>query len=191
MPVQEQYREANDRVRVPEELLRRTEAAVRQEEKKRKIYVFRRYAAVAAAACLCLVCIGVWSFSVRDRIIVQDVEISADEFSAGMNLGGHDLAGDEEAIRDITAGDGETEEQDGQKENTQNTDIRVEQYDSADEVPGEMWALRPSRINRQQVYIGRAGDTWYAAFEKDGVYWFAETGSMTEEELTEYLKNIL
>ena len=89
MPVQEQYREANDRIRVPEELLRRTEAAVRQEEKKRKIYVFRRYAAVAAAACLCLVCIGVWSFSVRDRIIVQDVEISADEFSAGMNLGHH------------------------------------------------------------------------------------------------------
>ena len=189
--MQEQYREANDRVRVPEELLRQTEAAVRQEEKKRKIYVFRRYAAVAAAACLCLVCIGVWNFSVRDRIIVQDVEISADEFSAGMNLGGHDLAGDEEAIRDITAGEGETEEQDGQKENTQNMDIRVEQYDSADEVPGEMWALRPSRINRQQVYIGRLGDTWYAAFEKDGVYWFAETGSMTEEELTEYLKNIL
>ena len=124
--MQEQYREANDRVRVPEELLRRTEAAVRQEEKKRKIYVFRRYAAVAAAACLCLVCFGVWSFSVRDRIIVQDVEISQDEFSAGMNLGGNGIAGDEEAIRDITAGDGETEEQDGQKENTQNTDIRVE-----------------------------------------------------------------
>ena len=54
-----------------------------------------------------------------------------------------------------------------------------------------MWELQPSRINRQQVYIGRSGDTWYAVFEKDGVYWFAETGSMTEEELAEYLKNIL
>lgn len=191
MPVQEQYREANDRVRVPEELLRRTEAAVRQEEKKRKIYVFRRYAAVAAAACLCLVCFGVLSFSVRDRIIVQDVEISQDEFSAGMNLGGNGIAGDDEAIRDISAGDGETEEQDGQKENTQNTNIRVEKYDSADEVPGEMWELQPSRINRQQVYIGRSGDTWYAVFEKDGVYWFAEADNTTEEELAEYLKNIL
>lgn len=189
--MQEQYREANDRVRVPEELLRRTEAAVRQEEKKRKIYVFRRYAAVAAAACLCLVCFGVLSFSVRDRIIVQDVEISQDEFSAGMNLGGNGIAGDDEAIRDISAGDGETEEQDGQKENTQNTNIRVEKYDSADEVPGEMWELQPSRINRQQVYIGRSGDIWYAAFEKDGVYWFAEADNTTEEELAEYLKNIL
>ena len=189
MPVQEQYREANDRVRVPEELLRRTEAAVRQEEKKRKIYVFRRYAAVAAAACLCLVCIGVWSFSVRDRIIVQDVEISQDEFSAGMNLGGNGIAGDDEAIRDISAE--ETEDPDVQKENTQNTDVRVEKYDSADEVPGEMWELQPSRINRQQVYIGRSGDTWYAAFEKDGVYWFAEADNTTEEELAEYLKNIL
>ena len=146
---------------------------------------------MAAAACLCLVCFGVLSFSVRDRIIVQDVEISQDEFSAGMNLGGNGIAGDDEAIRDISAGDGETEEQDGQKENTQNTDIRVEKYDSADEVPGEMWELQPSRINRQQVYIGRSGDIWYAAFEKDGVYWFAEADNTTEEELAEYLKNIL
>ena len=174
-----------------EELLRRTVAAAGGKETNRNIFVFGRYAVVAPAACLCLVCFGVWSFSVRDRIIVQDVEISQDEFSAGMNLGGNGIAGDDEAIRDISAGDGETEEQDGQKENTQNTDIRVEKYDSADEVPGEMWELQPSRINRQQVYIGRSGDTWYAAFEKDGVYWFAEADNTTEEELAEYLKNIL
>ena len=36
MPVQEQYREANDRVRVPEELLRRTEAAVSRKRRNGK-----------------------------------------------------------------------------------------------------------------------------------------------------------
>ena len=191
MAVQEQYREANDRIHAPEDLIRRTEAAVRQEKKRRKKYVFRRYAAVAAAACLCLVCFGIWNFSVRDRIIIQDVEISENEFSAGLNLGGHDVPGGEGEIQKIPAGDGESEYQDTEKENTGSLDVRVEKYDSADEVPEEMWELKPSRINRQEVYIGRADDTWYAAFEKDGAYWFAEADSTTEEELTEYLRNVL
>lgn len=190
MAVQEQYRKANDTIHAPEDLIRRTEAAVRQEEKRRKIYAFRRYAAVAAAACLCLVCFGVWNFSMRDRIIVQDVEISENEFSAGMNLGGHGAGGGTE-IQKIPAEGGESENQETQKDNTESMNVSVEKYDSADEVPEEMWELKPSRINRQEVYIGRSEDTWYAAFEKDGVYWFAEADSATEEELTEYLKNIL
>lgn len=191
MAVQEQYRKANDMIHAPEDLIRRTEAAVRQEKNRRKEYVFRRYAAVAAAACLCLVCFGIWNFSVRDRIIIQDVEISENEFSAGLNLGGHDVPGGEGEIQKIPAGDGESENQDTEKENTGSLDVRVEKYDSADEVPEEMWELKPSRINRQEVYIGRADDTWYAAFEKDGVYWFAEVDSKTEEELTAYLRNVL
>ena len=191
MAVQEQYRKANDMIHAPEDLIRRTEAAVRQEKKRRKKYVFRRYAAVAAAVCLCLVCFGIWNFPVRDRIIIQDVEISENEFSAGLNLGGHDVPGGEGEIQKIPAGDGETENQDTEKENTGSLDVRVEKYDSADEVPEEMWELKPSRINRQEVYIGRADDTWYAAFEKDGAYWFAEADSATEEELTEYLRNVL
>ena len=40
--MQEQYRKANDRIHAPEDLIRRTEAAVRLEEKRRKIYAFRR-----------------------------------------------------------------------------------------------------------------------------------------------------
>ena len=189
--MQEQYRKANDMIHAPEDLIRRTEAAVRQEKNRRKKYVFRRYAAVAAAACLCLVCFGIWNFSVRDRIIIQDVEISENEFSAGLNLGGHDVPGGEGEIQKIPAGDGESEYQDTEKENTGSLDVRVEKYDSADEVPEEMWELKPSRINRQEVYIGRSDDTWYAAFEKDGAYWFAEADSATEEELTEYLRNVL
>ena len=191
MAVQEQYRKANDRIHAPEDLVRRTEAAVRQEEKRQKIYAIRRYAAVAAAACLCLAGFGVWNFSVRDRIVVQDVEISENEFSAGLNLGGHDVPGGEGEIQKIPEGDGESENQDTEKENTGSLDVRVEKYDSADEVPEEMWELKPSRINRQEVYIGRSEDTWYAAFEKDGVYWFAEVDSKTEEEVTAYLRNVL
>ena len=167
--MQEQYREANDRVRVPEELLRRTEAAVRQEEKKRKIYVFRRYAAVAAAACLCLVCIGVWSFSVRDRIIVQEVEISRTEMSIGMNLGSHDAGSDREGSA-----------------------LYTKEYDLKDGVPAEMWELKPSRISGQEVYIGRSDDgTWHAAFEKDGTYIYATEKGVEEEEFTDHLKDIL
>lgn len=191
MAVQEQYREANDRIHAPEDLIRRTEVAVRQEKKRRKKYAFRRYAAVAAAACICLVCFGVWNFSVRDRIVVQDVEISENEFSAGLNLGGHGAPGGEGEIQKIPAEGGESENTDTQKDNTESMDVSVEKYDSADEIPEEMWELKPSRINRQEVYIGRSEDTWYAAFEKDGVYWFAEADSATEEELTEYLRNVL
>ena len=191
MAVQEQYRKANDMIHAPEDLIRRTEAAVRQEKNRRKKYVFRRYAAVAAAACLCLVCFGIWNFSVRDRIIIQDVEISENEFPAGLNLGGHDVPGGEGEIQKIPAEDGGSGNQDTERETTGSLDVRVEKYDSADEVPEEMWELKPSRINRQEVYIGRADDTWYAAFEKDGTYWFAEADSTTEEELTEYLRNVL
>lgn len=185
--MQEQYRKANDTIHAPEDLIRRTEAAVRQEEKRRKVYAFRRY---AAAACLCLVCFGVWNFSMRDRIIVQDVEISANEFSAGLNLGGHGAGGETE-IQKIPADGGGTESPDIREDSTETIDVSVEKYDSADEVPEEMWKLKPSRINRREVYIGRSEDTWYAAFEKDGVYWFAETDGATQEELTEYLKGIL
>ena len=103
----------------------------------------------------------------------------------------YDVLGGEGEIQKIPAGDGESENQDTEKENTGSLDVRVEKYDSADEVPEEMWELKPSRINRQEVYIGRSEDTWYAAFEKDGAYWFAEADSATEEELTEYLRNVL
>ena len=190
MAVQEQYRKANDRIHAPEDLVRRTEAAIRQEEKRQKIYAIRRYAA-AAAACLCLAGFGVWNFSVRDRIVVQDVEIGADEFKAQMNLGGHGASGGGAQIQKIPAEGGGSEDRDMQKENTKSPDVRIEKYDSKNEIPQEMWELEPSRINRREVYIGRSEDTWYAAFEKDGAYWFAEADSAAEEELTEYLKDIL
>ena len=145
--MQEQYRKANDMIHAPEDLIRRTEAAVRQEKKRRKKYVFRRYAAVAAAACLCLVCFGIWNFSVRDRIIIQDVEISENEFSAGLNLGGHDVPGGEGEIQKIPAGDGESENQDTEKENTGSLDVRVENM------------IQQMRFRRRCGSLSQAGST--------------------------------
>ena len=92
----------------------------------------------------------------RDRIVVQDVEISENEFSAGLNLGGHGAPGGEGEIQKIPAEGGESENTDTQKDNTESMDVSVEKYDSADEIPEEMWELKPSRINRQEVYIGRS-----------------------------------
>ena len=83
----EQYRKANDRIHVPEELMQRTKEAVRQEEKKQKIRTIQRYTALAA--CFCLICLGAWMVTRRDRIIVQDVQIARTEMEAGMNFGIH------------------------------------------------------------------------------------------------------
>ena len=53
----EQYRKANDRIHVPEELMRRTKEAVRQEEKDRKVRTIQRYIVLASVSGLvCLEC---------------------------------------------------------------------------------------------------------------------------------------
>lgn len=163
----EQYRKANDRIHVPEELMQRTKEAVRQEEKKQKVRTIQRY--IVLAACFCLVCLGVWRFTGRDQIIVQEVEIVRTEMSIGMNLGSHDTGSDREGSA-----------------------LHTEAYDSRDDVPAEMWELKPSRISGQEVYIGRSDDgTWHAAFEKDGTYIYATEIGIEEEEFTAHLKLIL
>lgn len=165
--MEEQYRKANDRIHVPEELMQRTRAAVRREEKKQKIRVIRRYTALAA--CFCLICLGAWMFMGRDQIIVQDVEIARTDMSVGMNLG----------IRDSDQ---------GSEERT----FYTETYDSKEEIPDEMWELRPSRVSGQEVYIGKSDDgVWHAAFEKDGAYIYATEKNAEEKEFTGHLKEIL
>ena len=163
----EQYRKANDRIHVPEELMQRTKEAVRQEEKKQKVRTIQRY--IVLAACFCLVCLGVWRFTGRDRIIVQEVEIARTEMSIGMNLGSHDAGSDREGSA-----------------------LYTKEYDLKDRVPAEMWELKPSRISGQEVYIGRSDDgTWHAAFEKDGTYIYATEKGIEEEEFAAHLKLIL
>lgn len=163
----EQYRKANDRIHVPEELMQRTKEAVRQEEKKQKIRTIQRYTVLAA--CFCLICLGAWMVTRQDWIIVQEVEIVRTEIEAGMNFGIH--GSDQE-----------------REESTFHTEI----YDSKGDVPEEMWQLRPSRVSGQKVYIGRTDDgVWHAAFEKDGTYIYATEDHAEEEDFTEHLKQIL
>ena len=163
----EQYRKANDRIHVPEELMQRTKEAVRQEEKKQKIRTIQRYTALAA--CLCLICLGAWMVMRRDRIIVQDVQIARTDMETGMNFGIH-----------------------GSDQKREDSTFHTEICESKEDVPEEMWQLRPSRISGQEVYIGRTDDgVWHAAFEKDGTYIYATEDHAEEKEFTEHLKEIL
>ena len=50
-------------------------------------------------------------------------------------MGSHDSGSDREAAR-----------------------CHTETYDSKEDVPSEMWELKPSRISGQEVYIGRSDD---------------------------------
>lgn len=166
--MREQYKEANDRIHVPGELMSRTIDAVRRQEKKRKITAIWKYA--AAAACFCLVCFGAWRFSARDQVLVQDVEISSADMSVGMNLGQHGANGSA----------GET------------SGVEITEYDSRDGIPKELWELEPSRLDGNQVYIGRDGNgVWHAAFEKDGKFCYVTGTDMGEKEFLDDLKNIL
>ena len=163
----EQYRKANDRIHVPEELMQRTKEAVRQEEKKQKVRTIQRY--IVLAACFCLVCLGVWRFTGRDRIIVQEVEIDRTEMSIGLNLGKHEV------------------EADGDK-----GVFQADVCETREEVPEELWELEPSRISGQEIYIGKTADgVWHAAFENDGEVWYATGEGMQEDEFTDRLKDIL
>ena len=147
-----------------------TEIVVMKEQSREPFFRNRKLiGGIAAAACFCLVCLGVWRFTGRDRIIVQEVEIARTEMSIGMNLGSHDAGSDREGSA-----------------------LYTKEYDLKDGVPAEMWELKPSRISGQEVYIGRSDDgTWHAAFEKDGTYIYATEKGVEEEEFTDHLKDIL
>lgn len=165
--MQEQYKKANDSIHVPEDLMQRTKDAVRHEEKKIKVRAIWRYTALAA--CFCLVCLGAWGFSTRDRIFVQDVEIDRTEMSLDLNFGKHEPGADGE--KDL---------------------FQAESYDTRAEVPEELWELKPSRVNGKEIYIGRTDDgSWHAVFEHEGKIWYATGEDMEENEFVDRLKDIL
>ena len=71
--------------------------------------------------------------------------------------------------------------------------IEARAFGVKEDVPSELWELEPSRLERQEVHIGRSENGgWYACFEKDGKFWYV-TGSedVRQEEFTAYLKKIL
>ena len=83
--MQEQYKNADDKIHAPQELLERTRKQIRAEETGAGRYVLLGYG--AAAACFCLVAIGAWQFTTRDKIYIEEVQIAAAEWTAGENFG--------------------------------------------------------------------------------------------------------
>lgn len=166
--MQEQYREINDQIHVSEELFQRTWEAVRKEERRRKIK--RLWVSVGAAACICLASLAVWGYTGRDQIHIQTVEFQQNEMSAGIFLG--------KADEDTNSGDER---------------IRTQVFESEKDVPEELLSLEPSRIDRQEIYIGRGEDgTWHACFEKGGEFWYVTGENQTgQQEFTDYLKKLL
>ena len=169
--MQEQYRQINDRIHVSEELFQRTREAVRKEERRQKIRRLRTvWISAAAAACICLAGLAVWEYTGRDQLHIETVEFQQNEMSAGLIFG---KAG---------AGSGSRDEA-----------IAARAFGVKEDGPSELWELEPSRLERQEVHIGRSENgCWYACFEKDGKFWYV-TGSedVRQEEFTAYLKKIL
>ena len=73
-------------------------------------------------------------------------------------------------------------------------DIQVEKYTEKDDenIPKELWKLKPGRVHGEKVYIGKTEDgILHAVFEKDGKIWYVTEEKGDKENLTEYLKKTL
>ena len=152
-----------------EELVNRTVKAAEREERRRKIIGLWKYTAIAA--CFCFVCLGIWGAAFKDKIVIQDVTFASSEMEIGLNLGKKDIS--------------ETREWE---------DIQVEKYTEKDDenIPKELWKLKPGRVHGEKVYIGKTEDgILHAVFEKDGKIWYVTEEKGDKENLTEYLKKTL
>ncbi len=168
--MQEQYRKANDKIHAPQELLNATRQQMKAEKKRRRTARFIRYG--AAAACFCLVAFGIWKYTGRDRIYIEEVQLSRQEWTIGKNLGNADVSADgrDKESDSFTLHSGETKET----------------------APEEIWDLQASTVKRTKVYIGKTGDeTWAAAYEKEGIYYYLEGTDISEDEFLNYLRNNL
>ena len=171
--MQEQYKNANDKIHAPQELLERTRTQIRAEKNRRRTVCIVRYG--AAAACFCLVAIGAWQFTTRDKIYIEEVQIAAAEWTAGKNFG-------------------KAEKNDREQSAQETSDINIEFLagDSKDVAPQEVWELKTSKINGTEVHIGREGATkWFAAYEKEGDYYYVKGEGISEKEFLAYLQKNL
>lgn len=165
----DEYKKVNDSIHVPEELVNRTVKAAEREERRRKIIGLWKYTAIAA--CFCFVCLGIWGAAFKDKIVIQDVTFASSEMEIGLNLGKKDIS--------------ETREWE---------DIQVEKYTEKDDenIPKELWKLKPGRVHGEKVYIGKTEDgILHAVFEKDGKIWYVTEEKGDKENLAEYLKKTL
>ena len=191
-----QYRREADEIHAPKELVERTRAAMLAEEKRmaeeelaeeakpqknmsKKIYRWRKY---AVAACVGLFILGGYAgYRYRADNFVHVQQLAALEqhtneegskWNIGMSL--------------------------GHVENTQEKDDRSEKMkvisgEDRSIVPEGLWEVEKSRIKGLDLYIGyvEKEKMYYAAWEYEGIYYYAEAGNMEENDFLDYLKKNL
>lgn len=172
------YRLETENIHVPESLKDKTLEAMRQAmEEEPKRHRKKNWAAagiLAAAACLCLVLLGNYTGllgGTGDEIHVAKVAEQAGQWDLEMNLGQAGSSEEEEEARD---------------------GISVQEVPSAKFLPQGLWEADTSYVEGREVKIGRDPDQscWYAAWESEDVYYFAEGEDMSQEEFVEELKKI-
>ena len=123
---------------------------------------------------LCLVLLGNYTGllgGTGDEIHVAKVAEQAGQWDLEMNLGQAGSSEEEEEARD---------------------GISVQEVPSAKFLPQGLWEADTSYVEGREVKIGRDPDQscWYAAWESEDVYYFAEGEDMSQEEFVEELKKI-
>lgn len=185
-----QYRREADEIHAPKELIERTRAAMQAEERRlaeetklesipKNIYRWRRY---AAAACVGLFILGGYAgYRYRADNFIHVQQIAAlehhtgeedNEWNIGMSLGHAD----------------HTQEKDDSTEK-----IQVISGEDRSIVPEELWKVDKSRIKGIDLYIGHVEeeDMYCAAWEYEGIYYYAESKNVEENDFLSDLKKNL
>lgn len=116
---------------------------------------------------------GGWKLTMGDRIRVQDVTFSSGEMQIGLTLGNQEA------------------KPDGEEKKEQLT-VETYQMEEKGNVPEELWAVEPSRINGEEVFLGQTEDgRLHAAYETGGQIYYIIEESGDRDFLIEYLKNNL
>lgn len=174
------YREETQRLHAPRELVERTRTAMQEEtvrlerEKRKKMH---RWGAYAAAACICIAALGGYGgyrYHADNFTVISEIEAAEqeDSWEAGLSLGKS----------------AEEPEEDEHRQEEKVTAVSGEERGIA---PEALWEVPVSRIRGQEVYIGRDKGTYYAAWEKEGKFWFVHTDEMKKEEFLKYLKEMI
>lgn len=207
------YKREADRIHAPKDLMERTRAAMLAEEARlaeeaeaaeetglseerkrteevktagpgyqaarqttKKIYRWRRYAAAACIGLLALGGYGGYRYRADNYVHIQelaDLEYEDSEWNIGMSLGQA----------------GKKAEQDNKgTDNGEKVQVVSGKDESA--APKELWEKEKSRIKGVDIYIGFAEEenTYYAAWEYDGIYYCASARAIEEKEFLNYLK---
>ena len=186
---EKRYKDEVSQIRAPRDLVERTRTAMQAEastfcrnekepdqmaedqNRKKKQYM-RRWIPAIAAACICIVILGVYGgyrYYAGNHINVGDIVLSQSDdngWEIGVELGRMDPKQEEDSPVQIVSGN------------------------ERSIAPKQLWEIKPSMIEGQEVHIGTDQNkgTYYAAWEKEGTYYYASSNSTKEEKFLDYLK---